>query len=93
MPREVGDQVGALAGGDEERGHRHGVAEQTAVGPDLREWQAPAALLVDDLEPIEARLGSVDDPEPVPARLDVDVWPDLGVHHATSPKNSGTHWG
>jgi hypothetical protein len=77
---EVDDHVGSLAGGDQKRGHGDGLTKETSIGPDLRERQAPAALLVGDLESIEARLGSIDDSEPVPARLDVHIGPDLRVH-------------
>ena len=79
LPGEVDDHVGALAGRDQQRGHRHGRAQQPAVGADLRERQRPAAVLVGELQVVEARLRSVDDPEPVAARLDVDERPDLGV--------------
>ena len=80
LPGEVDDQIGALAGRDQQRRHRHGRAQQPALGPDLRERQRPAAVLVGELEVVEPRLGAVDDPEPIAARLDVHERPDLRVH-------------
>ena len=79
MPSEVDDQIGALARRDQQRGHRHWRAQQSALGSDLCERQRPAAVVVDEAQVVEARLRAVDDPQPVAARLDVDERPDLGV--------------
>ena len=79
VPGEVDDHIGALARRDQQRGHRHGRAQQPALGSDLCERQRAAAVLVDELQVVETRLRAVDDPQPVAARLDVDKRPDLGV--------------